>query len=215
MKPLPEPSAPQRSGILFVLSAPSGAGKSTLCNGLRLTPDFVYSVSCTTRAPRPGEADGVDYYFLTKIDFEQRIAGGEFLEYAKVHGNYYGTLRNTVLQSLRAGEDVLIDIDTQGAAMIRQSEHPEIRDALADVFLIPSHLDVLHRRLAKRATETPEECAIRLRNAAVEMQQWPHYRYTIVTGSVEDDLVNFRAIMRAERALSRRLKLETREESAS
>lgn len=194
-----------RSGILFVLSAPSGAGKSTLCNGLRADADFVYSVSCTTRPPRPGEIDGKDYHFLTHADFEQRITAGEFLEHAQVHGNRYGTLCHTVLQSLRAGIDVLIDIDVQGAAMIRSSNHPEIREALADVFLMPPSLGELRRRLAKRGTESPEQMALRLRNAEEEMREWRHYRYTVVTGSVEEDLANFRAIMRAERARSKRL----------
>jgi len=197
--------AVSRSGILFVLSAPSGAGKSTLCNGLKRDADFVYSVSCTTRPPRPGEREGIDYYFLTRADFEQRIAAGEFLEYAPVHGNYYGTLRETVLKNLQAGTDVLIDIDTQGAAMIRSCSHPEIRDALADVFLMPADLDELRRRLAKRGTETPEQVELRLKNAAREMREWQRYRYTLFTGSIEEDLAGFRAIMRAERALTRRL----------
>lgn len=197
-----------RRGILFVLSAPSGAGKSTLCNGLKQDPGFVYSVSCTTRPPRPGERDGIDYFFLTHADFEQRIAAGEFLEHAQVHGNYYGTLRDTVLKSLRTGVDVLLDIDTQGAATVRGNDHPEIKEALADVFLMPASIDLLRFRLAKRGTETPEQIDLRLHNAAREMQQWPHYRYTVITGSVEEDLANFRAIMRAERAVSRRLLLK-------
>jgi len=198
-----------RKGILFVLSAPSGAGKSTLCNGLRQTPDFVYSVSCTTRPPRPGEIDGEDYYFLTKPDFQQRIEAGEFLEHAVVHGNHYGTLRSNVLQHLRGGVDVLIDIDTQGAGMIRQCTHPEIQDSLADVFLMPTSLDELRRRLAKRGTETQEQIDTRLRNAASEMEKWREYRYTIITGSIEEDLQKFRAIMHAERYLSKRLILNS------
>ena len=200
-----EPAPIARRGILFVLSAPSGAGKSTLRQGLQQDGGFVYSVSCTTRAPRPGEVDGKDYIFLTPADFQERVAAGEFLEHATVHGNSYGTLRCTVLESLRKGVDVFLDIDVQGAAMVRANEHPEIRDALVDVFLIPSSLEVLRRRLAKRGTESQEQIDVRLRNAAGEMEHWPKYRYTIVTGSIEDDLANFRAVMRAERAVSRRL----------
>ena len=203
-----------RRGVLFVLSAPSGAGKSTLREGLQRDGGFVYSISCTTRAPRPGEVDGKDYRFLTKADFEQRIAAGEFLEHALVHGNYYGTLQSTVLESLRCGTDVLLDIDVQGAATIRANEHPEIREALADVFLMPASLDVLRQRLAKRGTETPEQIALRLRNAEGEMRHWRSYRYTIVTGSIEDDRANFRAIMRAERMVSRRSLLEIEPETA-
>jgi len=110
------PAIPRR-GILFVVSAPSGAGKTTLCNHLRTTPDFVYSVSCTTRAPRPGEIEGDDYYFLTKEDFERRLAAGEFLEHATVHGHSYGTLRASVLNHLNQGVDVLLDIDIQRSSM--------------------------------------------------------------------------------------------------
>jgi guanylate kinase len=202
-------SAPSRQfrrlGILFVVSAPSGAGKSTLLNALRQTPDFVYSVSYTTRSPRPGEVSGEDYCFVTKEEFEQRLAGGEFLEHAEVHGNYYGTLRSTVVEQLHDGVDVLIDIDVQGARQIRADENSAIRDAVADIFIMPPSLDELRRRLNKRGTETPEQIEIRLHNAAAEMEAWHDYRYTIVSGSVEEDLQKFRAIMRAERYLSHRM----------
>jgi len=202
-------SAPSRQfrrlGILFVVSAPSGAGKSTLLNALRQTPDFVYSVSYTTRSPRPGEVSGEDYCFVTKEEFEQRLAGGEFLEHAEVHGNYYGTLRSTVVEQLHDGVDVLIDIDVQGARQIRADENSAIRDAVADIFIMPPSLDELRRRLNKRGTETPDQIETRLHNAAAEMEAWHDYRYTIVSGSVEEDLQKFRAIMRAERYLSHRM----------
>jgi guanylate kinase len=196
-----------RRGILFVVSAPSGAGKSTLLNALRPTADFLYSVSCTTRAPRPGEVDGEDYTFIAREEFERRIAGHEFIEYAEVHGNFYGTPRANVLRNLEAGTDVLIDIDIQGAASIRQNGGPGITESLADVFIMPPTMDELRRRLLKRGTETDAEMALRLDRAAIEMQAWRDYRYTIITGSVEDDVRNFTAIMRAERALSRRMRL--------
>jgi guanylate kinase len=109
-----------RYGILFVVSAPSGAGKTTLCDGLRQTPDFVYSVSCTTRPPRAGEIEGEDYRFISEAEFVARVKAGEFLEHAKVHEHYYGTLRGPIIENLKNGVDVLIDIDTQGAASIRQ-----------------------------------------------------------------------------------------------
>ncbi|MGA3172309.1 MAG: guanylate kinase [Chthoniobacteraceae bacterium] len=201
------PPIPRR-GILFVVSAPSGAGKTTLCNALRQTPDFVYSVSCTTRAPRPGEIDGEDYTFLSKEEFERRVKAGEFLERATVHGHSYGTLRATVLNHLNQGVDVLLDIDIQGAAAIRASSDRQIIEALADVFIMPPSLDELRHRLAKRATESAEEVEVRLRNAAAEMKSWRLYRYSIISGSVEEDLQKFRAIMRAERYLSRRLLLD-------
>jgi guanylate kinase len=198
----------RRTGILFVVSAPSGAGKTTLCDALRQTPDFVYSVSCTTRTARPGEIEGEDYYFIAEEEFRQRIKNEEFLEYATVHGNYYGTLRDTVLRNINAGVDVLIDIDTRGAAMIRESSNDLVRAALADVFIMPPDLEELRHRLVKRGTETDEQIETRLKNAAEEMELWREYRYTIISGSVEEDLQKFRAIMYAERYLSGRLMLE-------
>lgn len=197
----------RRLGILFVVSAPSGAGKSTLLNALRQTPDFVYSVSYTTRTPRSGEVHGEDYHFVSMEEFQRRLAGGEFLEYAEVHGNYYGTLRSVVVEQLHDGVDVLIDIDVQGARQIRADENSAIRDAVADIFIMPPSLDELRRRLNKRGTETPAQIETRLVNAAAEMEAWHAYRYTIISGSVEEDLQKFRAIMRAERYLSHRMVL--------
>jgi guanylate kinase len=205
MTPVFAASQLTRRGILFVVSAPSGAGKSTLLNALRPTADFLYSVSCTTRTPRPGEVDGEDYVFLSREEFERRIEGGEFLEHAQVHGNFYGTPRASVLRNLEAGTDVLVDIDIQGAANIRRNGGPGISESLADVFIMPPSMDELRRRLLKRGTETVEQMTIRLDRAAEEMQAWSDYRYTIITGSVEDDVRNFTAIMRAERSLSRHL----------
>ena len=196
-----------RSGILFVLSAPSGAGKTTLTTALRQKPDFVYAVSCTTRAPRPGEINGEDYVFLSREDFQARIASGGFLEYAEVHGNFYGTPKEPVLENLAAGVDVLIDIDTAGAANIRKSHEPAIHHALADIFIMPPGLDELARRLRRRGTETEEQIATRLHNAAAEMRHWREYRYTLISSSMEEDIEKFRAVMRAERYLSRRLDL--------
>jgi guanylate kinase len=195
----------RRTGILFVLSAPSGAGKTTLCSALRHKPDFVYAVSCTTRPPRPGEIDSEDYYFLSDAEFERRVMAGEFLEYAEVHGRKYGTLKGPVVDNLRQGIDVLIDIDTNGAASIRACGDPFILDALADVFVMPPNLEELRRRLMKRGTETPEQIAVRLQNAAAEMERWREYKYTLISGSMEEDIEKFRAVMRAERYQSRRL----------
>jgi guanylate kinase len=194
-----------RYGILFVISAPSGAGKTTLVEAFRQSPEFVYSVSCTTRAPRTGEIEGEDYQFLTESNFLARVKAGEFLEHAKVHGHYYGTLRKPVLNNLKNGVDVLIDIDTQGAAAIRNCDDEFIQQALADVFIMPPNLEELRRRLTKRGTETLEQIELRLINAAREMELWRDYRYTIISQSVEEDLQKFRQIMGAERYLSRRL----------
>ena len=196
-----------RSGILFVVSAPSGAGKTTLCDALRQTPDFVYSVSCTTRPPRAGEIEGEDYHFLSEADFLRRVQANEFLEHAKVHEHYYGTLQNPIRANLKNGVDVLIDVDTQGAASIRNFDDPFIRQTLCDVFIMPPDLEELRRRLTKRGTETEKQIDLRLINAAREMELWRDYRYTIISRSMEEDLQKFRHIMGAERYLSRRLSL--------
>ena len=192
---------------MFVISAPSGAGKTTLCDALRQTPDFVYSVSCTTRLPRAGEIEGDDYHFLSEKDFLSRVDAGDFLEYANVHGRYYGTTREPLISNLQNGVDVLIDVDIQGAAAIRNADDETIRRALCDVFIMPPDLDELRKRLTKRGTETPEQIESRIVTAAREMELWRDYRYTIISKSMEEDLLKFRNIMGAERYLSRRLKL--------
>jgi len=194
-----------RHGILFVLSAPSGAGKTTLVDALRKTSEFVYSTSCTTRPARTGEAEGEDYQFLAEAEFNTRLKAGEFLEHAQVHDHCYGTLLKPIVENLKSGRDVLIDVDTQGAASIRSSKDEFIRNALADVFIMPPDVDELRRRLTKRGTETTEQIEARLATAIREMQSWPQYRYTIISRTTEEDLQKFRHIMNAERYLSRRL----------
>lgn len=197
----------QRQGILFVVSAASGTGKSTLCDNLRHSDDFIYSVSCTTRAPRPGEIEGEDYHFLSKEDFEKRIGEGGFLEHAKVHDQYYGTPKLPVIEALENGTDVLLDIDIQGAQQIRGCTDPIIKGSLVDVFIMPPTFEELERRLRKRGTETEEQIQKRLKTGREEMKVWKSYRYTILSGSMEEDLTKFRALMRAERYLSSRLTL--------
>jgi guanylate kinase len=197
-----------RQGILFVVSAPSGTGKSTLCSNLRKTPDFVFSVSCTTRAARPGETDGEDYFFIPESDFLRRIDSGDFLEFAQVHGHYYGTLKKLVADHLAGGRDVLLDIDIAGARQIRAIQDPVIQSSLADVFIMPPTLEELERRLRKRGTETEEQVQTRLANARSEIEAWKEYRYTLLSESMEEDLSKFRAIMKAERYKSTRLGLD-------
>ena len=194
-----------RTGILFVVSAPSGAGKTTLVEAIRKTPNVFYSVSCTTRVPRAGEIDHQDYQFLSAAEFQRRVANGDFLEHAQVHGDFYGTLREPVVTNLRNGIDVLIDIDTQGAASIRSCSDPFISDALVDIFIMPPNLEELRRRLRKRGTETEEQIERRLKNGAREMERWREYRYTIISRSMEEDLQKFKQIMAAESYMSRRL----------
>jgi guanylate kinase len=199
---------PNRTGILFILSAPSGAGKTTLRNLLKRTPDFVFSISCTTRQARPGEEEGVDYHFMPPENFAARVEKGDFLEHALVHKNRYGTLNETVLGNIERGVDVLLDVDIQGAEMIRATKHEKIRAAIADVFLLPPSMEVLRARLMKRGTETPEQLETRLGNAVEEMKARHDYRYNLISGTPEEDFEKFRAIMIAERLLSRRVKVD-------
>jgi len=198
----------KKTGILFLVSAPSGAGKTTLCKNLRMTPDFIYSISCTTRKPRQGEEDGKDYHFLSEKDFEQKVRKGEFLEHAMVHRYHYGTLKAPILQAIDSGVDMLLDVDVQGAENVRNCGNKTVVENLADIFILPPSLKELDRRLRHRATETEEEMQVRLATALREMEQWNRYKYVIVSGSPEDDLKKFRMIMRAEQSLSRRLTLE-------
>ena len=197
-----------RYGILFVVSAPSGAGKTTLCDALRQTPDFVYSVSCTTRPPRADEIDGEDYRFLSEKDFLARVKAGEFLEHAKVHEHYYGTLRQPLIDHLKKERCRRRASDQGGAAAIRNRGDPFVHESLADVFIMPPNLEELRRRLTKRRTERAAQIESRLKTAAREMQHWRDYRYTIISKSMEEDLQKFRQIMGAERILSRRLILQ-------
>ena len=156
---------PSRTGILFVVSGPSGSGKTTLCRQLADDGEARYSTSCTTRPARPGERDGVDYHFLGTDEFTRRIDAGDFLEHANVHGNHYGTLKSEVLQHISQGADVVMDIDVQGAALVRACDDPHIRTAIVDLFVMPPSEDELRIRLTGRGTDTEEVIAVRMRNA--------------------------------------------------
>ena len=151
--------------LILLISAPSGAGKTTLCDGLLAAcPDLVRAVTCTTRAPRPGELQGRDYYFLTKEDFKQRVTAGEFLEHASVYDNHYGLLKGELLAKLHAGKDVLLNVDVQGAASIRMAAalEPELKAALVTLFLTTESLELLAHRLNKRNADDPAVIAKRL-----------------------------------------------------
>lgn len=201
-----------RSGLLCVVSGPSGSGKTTLCRRFSDTDaNAVYAVSATTRPPREGERDGIDYHFLARDEFEAGIDRGDFLEYAEVHGRLYGTLKSEVLGHLEAGRDVLMDLDVQGAALVRANGDPAVAAALVDVFILLPGDEELVRRLRGRGTETPEELELRLRNAREESRHWPEYRYTLVSGDRERDFETFRAILVGERCRSRRLRIASGE----
>jgi len=196
--------------LLIVLSAPSGAGKTTLGdNLLAKRKDIVRAVTCTTRAPRPGELQGVHYYFFSLEEFNQRVAAGEFLEHANVYKNCYGTLKSEVLNKLRAGQDVLLTIDVQGAASVRKlaKTDPEIAQALVTVFLTPSSRKELEARLNGRGTETPEVLARRLQEAARELEQAPEFDYLLLSETREKDLAALEEIISAERRRTQRLAL--------
>lgn len=171
----------KRRGRLFVLAGPSGAGKGTL--RARIIGDIenlVYSISCTTRPPRPGERDGVEYRFISKQEFENRIRQGLFLEHAFVHDNFYGTLREDVERELGDGHDVLLEIDVQGAEQIRSL----VPDSVS-IFVSPPSLEILEKRLRQRGTESEKQIALRLENAKKEMRQAPWYAYDIVNDTVD------------------------------
>lgn len=194
-------------GVLCIVSGPSGSGKTTLCR--RMVEEkggCVYSISCTTRMPREGEIDGRDYNFMTEQEFQERATGGEFLEFARVHGNLYGTLRSTVVDYLKEGVDVLMDIDTRGARLIREAPDPLIQMSFADVFVMPPNLEELRRRLAGRGTESAGQLELRMRNAVEEMHHWHDYAYLILSGDRDDDLDNLHGILTGERLRTSRLR---------
>jgi guanylate kinase len=195
--------------LLIVLSAPSGAGKTTLCDQLLATrPNIQRAITCTTRAPRPGERDGVDYHFLDARTFEEKRGRGEFLESALVHGNHYGTLKSEVFDILGSGKDALLNVDVQGAATIRQlaAKDPELSRALVTVFLTAESLAVLETRLRKRGADSPETMERRLKEASKEMARWREFDFVIVSGSIKDDLDRMLAILDAERMRTSRLR---------
>jgi guanylate kinase len=185
--------------MLLVVSGPSGSGKTTLCRRLADSGEVRYSTSCTTRSPRPGELDGRDYHFLTRKDFEARIAAGDFLEHAEVHGNFYGSLKSEVLGHLESGTDVVMDIDVQGAAQVRRCGDPAIQRAFVDLFVMPPGEDELRARLSGRGTDSAETIALRMSNALDEMRHWPEYSYLLLSSTREEDYARFLALVTTER----------------
>src|SRR3954469_23020922 len=195
-------AAPNPNPLLIVLSAPSGTGKTTLCEQLLLArPNLTRAITCTTREPRSGEQDGVDYYFLDAATFLKRVQAGNFLEHATVHGNSYGTLKSEVLGKLRQGKDVILNVDVQGAAAIRaeSKEDHELGRALLTVFLTPPSMEVLEQRLKKRGLDPGPIIQKRLSVARQEIAQWKHFDYLIISSSIAEDLRRMQAILDAEK----------------
>ena len=177
--------------LLIVMSAPSGAGKSTLCDLLlQEFPEITYSVSCTTRAPRGMEEDGVDYFFLTKEAFKQWVAEGKLLEHATVHGNLYGTPEEPVRSAIAEGQSILMDIDVAGAAQVREfvSKLPAgdpLREGFVDIFIEPPSIEELRNRLVGRGEDAPETIELRLKNAQGELDRADEFTYRVVNDELD------------------------------
>jgi guanylate kinase len=194
--------------LLVLVSAPSGGGKTTICQQLLAArPQMTRAVTCTTRPPRTGEQDGVDYYFLDAGSFLKRLQAGNFLEHATVYGNSYGTLKSEVLGKLRQGRDVLLSVDVQGAATIRERamEDPELKRALVSVFLTPPSLAVLEERLRKRGTDSAAVIQKRLSVARQEIAQWKNFDYLLLSTTITEDLRRMMAIVAAEQMRAARV----------
>lgn len=191
-------------GKLFVVSSPSGGGKGTLIQRvLRSLPDLSYSISYTTRAPRNGELDGREYFFVTPERFEQMVAANDFLEWAKVHGNYYGSSVRQVTHEINEGRDIILEVDVQGAASIRKL----VTDSVS-VFILPPSYEVLRQRLLARGTDPADELRLRLRNAPEEIGHYRAFDYIVINDDVERASGRLAAIIEAERSRRERKELE-------
>jgi len=182
------------ASFLIILSAPSGGGKSTILNEiLKITDDIDYSVSFTTRKPRGVEQDGIHYHFVDEAEFLRRIDAGDFLEHARVFGNWYGTSISYIKSRLQASHHVIMDIDVQGATLISATDIPFVK-----IFIIPPSMEVLRDRLVRRATDSEEEIAKRLRIAREELSYIPHYDYLVINDDLSQAVEDVLAIIRAE-----------------
>jgi guanylate kinase len=199
----PKPAPP----LLILISAPSGGGKTTLVHLLLAAqPQMTRAITCTTREPRPGEKDGVDYHFFTATEFLKRLQAGNFIEHATVYGNSYGILKSELLGKLREGRDVLLNVDVQGAATIRaQAEtEPELHRALVTIFLTPPSVTVLEQRLKRRNADADLVIQKRLAVARQEVAQWKNFDYLLISGDQREDLRQALAIIEAEKLRSAR-----------
>lgn len=187
-----------RRGLLIILSSPSGAGKSTLAKRLMAwDPTLKFSVSATTRAPRPGETDGVEYYFRSKHDFEAMVVEGEMLEHAEVFGNFYGTPKAPVEAAMKAGRDTLFDVDWQGGQQIRRSD---LGQDVISIFILPPSLSELESRLRARAQDSDEVIAGRMAKSMQEISHWSEYDYVVVNRDADQAAEELKTILTAERA---------------
>ena len=189
-------SHPSPRGTLFVVSSPSGGGKGTIIRHvLDCVDNLSYSVSFTTRAPRPGEVNGREYFFVSLKTFEEMAAAGEFLESACVHGNFYGTSKQQIIEQTGAGADIILEVDVQGAASVRKL----LMDSVS-IFILPPSYEVLRQRLIARGTDSPEELQVRLRNAPEELKHYSAFDYVIINNEIERAAGQLASIIYAERA---------------
>ncbi len=188
-------------GLLVVISGPSGAGKGTICKALLEKNDFWISVSATTRQPRNGEMDGVNYYFLSKDEFQKKIEKKDFLEYAEVYGNYYGTPKSKVLGAIDKGRDVILEIDIQGALKVKET-YPEG----VFIFILPPSMEELKKRIINRKSETHESLMTRFKSAYKEINYVSKYNYAVVNDTVEIAVEKIESIISAERCRVDRVK---------
>lgn len=190
-------TAANRKGLLIILSSPSGAGKSTLSRRLLAdTPGLSFSVSATTREPRPGEVDGVDYYFKSHAEFRNMVAEGEMLEHAEVFGNYYGSPRAPVEQAVAEGRDIIFDVDWQGGQQIRGST---LGKDVVSIFLLPPSIAALEERLKKRGQDSAEVVAGRMAKSRDEISHWAEYDFVLVNDDLDKCEAELRGILDAER----------------
>ena len=191
-----------QTGLLLIVSGPAGSGKTTVCDRVLNEEAAIQRVvTSTTRAPRGKEQDTVDYYFFDKATFEAKIAAGDFYEYANVHSNIYGTLKSEVQDKLAAGIDLLLNIDVQGAAQMRETaRHDELLKArVATIFIMPPSIEELERRLRGRGTDADDEVQRRMQVALEEIEQAPHYDYVLRSATMDEDFESLRSIYRAEK----------------
>ena len=187
--------SPSQKPLVFIISAPSGSGKSTLTNDvLKLVPNLEFSISYTTRAPRGSEQNGKQYHFVPMAEFNRMIEAGEFLEYARVHENCYGTAREFLREAGRKGNDLLLDIDVQGAAQIKRN----LTDAIS-IFVLPPDRKTLEWRLSNRSEDSPEVIQRRMEAAGREIAQYDKYDYVVINDKLEEACENLRAIVLSER----------------
>ena len=198
---------PSPRGTLFVISSPSGGGKGTIIEHvLDRVQNLSYSVSYTTRAPRSKEVDGREYFFVSRDTFEEMVAAGEFLEWACVHGNFYGTAKSQILERTGAGADIILEVDVQGAAKVREL----LMDSVS-IFILPPSFEVLKRRLIARGTDAPAELELRLRTAPDEMREYSSFDYVIINDEVDKAVCQLESIIYAERARCMRQESVVRE----